>query len=283
MHFKQVHSTPAGHRAVRPSVRRAPWSSDGCHPSVITVLYLYKRQHQHCDNWARAACQSAQPLCNTAQPVCPPYPHPLTHPKKTRVTPRDAQLKGSGEFNRSEVSVQKIIQMISAILMTMVASAKHLSSRFFRPNTGFNREKVTNHSTEPLERTGLHPLSLLNLPEIEKSIWFMLLKYWMSRSRQSVGRMAESQGSYQSYAGGSGGAGSLTAWVQEQHHTVTAPHAAPSPPGAGVLRTQLGSIGVCHTRFQGRIRQPMAWRGAALNASDAAWRCLKDAAGIFRS
>lgn len=80
--------------------------------------------------------------------MCPPYPHPLTHPKKTCVTPRDAQLKGSGEFNRSEVSAQKIIQMISAILMTMVDSAKHLSSRSFWPNTGFNREKVTNHSTD---------------------------------------------------------------------------------------------------------------------------------------
>lgn len=28
----------------------------GSHPSVITVLYLRWGQHQHCDNWTRAAC-----------------------------------------------------------------------------------------------------------------------------------------------------------------------------------------------------------------------------------
>lgn len=84
-----------------------------------------------------------------------------------------------------EVSVQKITQIISAILMTTVASAMQLkafcSSSLFQTNPAMvdlmKKERVSNHSTAITRGNGGTPLSPLNSLEPDSSIWFMLLEY----------------------------------------------------------------------------------------------------------
>lgn len=133
VHLKGIHSASAGHapvhRAHEAQMAAILQLSQYCtftRDSISTVITEPGQPVSH--RGPSAALPSLHQLLN---PCAPPEPH---------VTPNRHPRKDFGAFNRngfaSEVAVQKIIQIISVILMKTLASAMQLNmgfSSFFQP------------------------------------------------------------------------------------------------------------------------------------------------------